>query len=298
MLEQHCCEPRRRHSRSTCLRFISLRISSVTLIENGSTGWTATGVITESRWVVRGLGAVRIDFASAIDYSDQSDHALRYNLGLTAASRLGPAAGVIILGRGNVIPYGDSTPGTPDGTNFNGIDVDGGLKTRVFVIRNTSNQPLTLAPGSNGFITLTGANADDFVVVRQPATTIAPGASTPFSVRFDPSALGFRYATGSFAAASSPNTPFHFDIRGAGVHLGRITVAGGGSPTIITNGAITPIFANGTRFEATSASGSASVTHTFIISNSGPGALVLNGTPRIAISGTNASAFQITMLPE
>ena len=276
--------------------FEALRVTlSGTLDQNGTTGWSATEHITETRWLVRGVGAVRVDFASATDYSDQPDHSFRYNMGLTSASMLTGVTDFLVRGKGVDISYGDTSPGAPDGTNFAGIDVETQTKTRLFVINNISNHAITLAPGNQGFITLTGANVGDFVVVRQPEQTLQPGESTRFSVRFDPSALGFRYATVSFTTTQAGAQPFSFDIRGTGVLVGRIEVFGPQSQRL-ANGAPASI-ENGTVFGSVNTNGSARIQRLFTLGNSGPGNLVLTANSRIVISGLNASDFTVTVLP-
>lgn len=262
---------------------------------NGTTGWSGTEHIAETLWLVRGVGAVRVDYASATDYSDQPDHTFRYNMGLTSATTLTGVTDVLVRGKGVDIAYGDIIPGAADGTNYAGIDIQTQTKTRVFVITNTSDHAITLAPGNQGFITLTGANTSDFVVVRQPAQTLQPGQSTPFSVRFDPSALGFRYATVSFATTQAGADPFAFVIRGTGVLVGRIQVFGPQSQQL-ANGAAANT-ANGTAFGTVAAAGNARIQRIFRIGNVGPGNLNLTALARVVISGLNADDFTITLLP-
>ena len=277
--------------------FESLRVSYTgSFTQTGSTGWTATGNIAETRWLVRGVGAAHVDFASSIAYSDRAPHALRYNLGLTSSSRLQGVTTEIVRGKGVDISFGDTSPSSTDGTNYTGIDVNGGLKTRVFTITNTSSQPITLAPGSNGLFSISGVNASDFVAIRQPAQTILPGQTTPFSARFDPAALGFRYATISFTTTAPGATPFQFDIRGTGVLIGSISVLGPQSQTIV-NGATAPSSGTGTSFGQTAVAGSSVVQRSFTVVNSGPGPLNLFSPSRILISGANAQDFTVFLLP-
>jgi hypothetical protein len=276
--------------------FEALRISLIgSVSENGSTGWTASGTIAETRWLVRGVGAVRVDYAMALITSDAHDHSFRYNLGLTGATRLRGVASTIVRGRRVDVAYNDSFPTTVDGTNFAGVDVNGQLKTRVFTITNTTTHPITLAPGSQGYITLGGPDVGEFVVVRQPARTLQPGQTTPFSVRFDPSTTGFRYATVSFATTETGAEPFQFDIRGTGILLGTIQVLGPQSRPI-SNGAQAST-AVGTVFGSAAAAGSRRIQRVFTIVNTGPGSLVLTSSSRVVISGADGVDFSVTLLP-
>ena len=65
----------------------------------------------------------------------------------------------------------------------------------------------------------------------------------------------------------------------------------------IASGAVTPKASDGTAFGNVAVTSGASVTRTFVISNSGQGALGLNGEPAVAVSGPAASAFQVMLQP-
>jgi hypothetical protein len=264
--------------------------------EDGSTGWTGAGTVTETRWLVRGVGTARVDYAQSIVYSDQPTSTFRFNMGLTQADSLGELVGAQVTGKGVVIALGDSSPGAADGTNFAGVDVNGGTKTRIFKIRNTSGDTITLAPGTQGFISISGANAGDFTVIRQPSRIIQPGQTTLFSVRFDPAAAGFSFSTVSFATDDSVDRSFAFDVRGTGIYIGAINVFGGAGHAIV-DGAMTTRVADGTRFGSVAAAGDVSVTKTFVISNSGVGTLTLTGTPRVSIAGADSSQFFVATDP-
>ncbi len=276
--------------------FEALRITlSGNITQNGTTGWTAEGHIIETRWLVRGVGPVRVDYASATDFSDIPDQSFRYNMGLTSATRLAGVTSLLVRGKGVDVAFGDSSPGAADGTNYTGIDIETQTKTRLFFITNTASHAITLAPGNQGFITLTGANVDDFVAVRQPAQTLQPGESTRFSVRFDPSALGFRYATISFATTEPGAQPFTFDIRGTGVLVGRIQVFGPQSQSIPSGAPATA--ESGTAFGSAAAAGTARIQRLFTLGNNGPGNLVLSAPARVVITGLNSEDFTVTLLP-
>jgi hypothetical protein len=66
---------------------------------------------------------------------------------------------------------------------------------------------------------LSGANAADFSVIVQPASSVAAGGNTTFQVRFDPSAAGTRTATVSFGNndTTGNENPYTFALQGTGV---------------------------------------------------------------------------------
>jgi hypothetical protein len=76
--------------------------------------------------------------------------------------------------------------------------------------------------------------------------------------------------------------------------LAEINLVGNG--TTIVDGDAAPGVADGTDFGSTDITGG-TVTRTFTIQNTGTGALTLTGTPLVAIGGTNAADFAVTVLP-
>ncbi|MFT3788940.1 MAG: choice-of-anchor D domain-containing protein [Tepidisphaeraceae bacterium] len=70
---------------------------------------------------------------------------------------------VEVRGKNVVIADNDATPVTTDDTDFGSVAVASGSVTHTFTIRNTGLGALTL-----GSVTVTGTNASDFVVTKQP----------------------------------------------------------------------------------------------------------------------------------
>jgi len=118
-----------------------------------------------------------------------------------------------VKGNGNNIADEDTTPATTDHTNFGETSVSGGSVVRTFTIENSGSGTLTL--GANA-VSLSGANAADYSVTTQPATTVASGGSTTFQVTFQPAATGTRSATISIANDDTNESPYNFSIQGTG----------------------------------------------------------------------------------
>ncbi len=121
---------------------------------------------------------------------------------------------VAAQGNGVYIPNRDITPRAVDGTDFGSVDVAGGSLTKSFCVMNLGNGTLNLTGSPR--VTITGANADDFVVTAQPGSSIAGESSTTFSVKFDPSGSGIRTAVISIASNDGNEVPFTFTIGGSG----------------------------------------------------------------------------------
>lgn len=123
-----------------------------------------------------------------------------------------PAPEIALLGtNGVVVPDGDTTPATADGTDFGSADLSTGVVDRVFVITNAGTAALSITG-----VRTSGAHAADFVVISPPAGTLAPGTATSFTVRFDPSAFGGRTATVAVASDDADEASYDFVVRGDG----------------------------------------------------------------------------------
>lgn len=87
--------------------------------------------------------------------------------------------------------------------------------TKSFTIRNAGNADLTGIA-----ITTDGAQSGDFVVdVTGMSTTVLPGASTSFTVRFTPGAIGARAAALRIASNDLDEAVFDIDLTGTGTAL-------------------------------------------------------------------------------
>ncbi|MFH0909887.1 MAG: choice-of-anchor D domain-containing protein, partial [bacterium] len=124
----------------------------------------------------------------------------------------GLSANVSVLGNGQVIADGDSSPSSDDHTDFGDVMELGGTLDRTYTVTNTGNATLGL-----GTVTTSGAHAADFTVISQPTGPLAMGGSTTFTVRFDPLAAGIRTAALSITntAGYYGKDPYNFTIQAA-----------------------------------------------------------------------------------
>jgi hypothetical protein len=219
--------------------------------------------------------------------NDDSDESL-YDFKIQG---MGLVPEIDVAGNGVSIADGDTTPTTSDGTDFGSQDVASGSVTRTFTITNTG--PGTLNLTGTPRVQITGANAGDFSVSVQPASSVAAGGLTTFQIVFDPTATGLRKATVTIANDDINENPYDFAIQGTGT-LPEIDVTG--NCVSIPDGDTTPSPVDGTEFGSQDVS-SGSVTRTFTITNTGPGTLNLNGTPRVQITGANAGDFSVSVQP-
>ena len=192
-----------------------------------------------------------------------------------------------VLGNGTTIIDGDTTPSGTDHTDFGNADFPNGTVTRTFTIQNLGTDVLTVNP-----VTLSGANATDFSVITQPASTVAAGGTTSFQVRFTPGAVGTRTATLSVGNNDANENPYDFALLGTGVSAApEINVLGNG--TAIIDGDTTPSGTDHTDFGSTDFP-NGTVTRTFTIQNLGTASLTLNA---VTFSGVHAADFSVITQP-
>ena len=80
----------------------------------------------------------------------------------------------------------------------------------LFTIENTGSAALTL----NIPITISGIDADQFIVTAQPAATVAASASTTFTIRFKPTSPGIKSAAIAIANNDNDEDPYDLTITG------------------------------------------------------------------------------------
>ena len=117
-----------------------------------------------------------------------------------------------ILGNTISILDGDTTPSTSDWTIFGSMETSTGTIIKKYTIQNTGGDALSV-----GAITISGTNAGDFTVNTSPSASIAPGGTSTFSIRFDPTTVGSKTAAISIVNNDSNENPYNFYIQGTGI---------------------------------------------------------------------------------
>ncbi len=126
-----------------------------------------------------------------------------------AGTYCGPLRSNIRLsGFGECILDGDLTPSVTNGTDF-GFYTSGNPVFRTYVIKNTGSDTLTL-----GVPVISGPDAVHFQITSFPATSVAPGDSTSFTVQFIATTLGVKNAIITIANNDADEASYTFAIRG------------------------------------------------------------------------------------
>lgn len=121
----------------------------------------------------------------AVNHHSYSATSGNYQLVITAATPQIPV--IEVVGNGSIIPNGDSTPTAQDNTYFGESLYLGHSIERDFVINNRGGNTLVLTGNPPVVLTLVGhlnIFSNEFVVLNQPASSIPPGGSSSFRVRY------------------------------------------------------------------------------------------------------------------
>gem|GEM_PF-4930801 len=203
----------------------------------------------------------------------------------------GPEANV--QGNSVDIASGDTTPGTGDHTDFGSALVGSAAVDRTFTLQNNGTTDITLS-GTPDAVAISGGS--NFSILAQPAsTTIAPGTSVTFVVRFNPATVGTQTATITIANNDANEGTYTFDVAG--------NVTSSVASTTTTLGSITPAtltVGSSVNFSGTivAGSGSALPTGTIEIRDGGAGGTLLASTMIIGGSGVNGTfSIDTTSVP-
>jgi len=102
-----------------------------------------------------------------------------------------------------------------DGGAFDyGTKVIGSNTDQIFTLENLGNANLTLS--ESPVIVITGPNADQFRLQRQPSNPVLPRESTIFTIRFSPTSTGAKKATIAIANNDSDEDPYNISLLGRG----------------------------------------------------------------------------------
>lgn len=115
-----------------------------------------------------------------------------------------------VTGNDNLIENGSSIPSLDNHTDFGSVQTSQSLK-RTFTITNAGTATLTLDS-----VSITGLDASNFTVLKQPAASVAPGGSTTFEIVFEPAVEGDLSASVSFSTNDSNQPTFEMAIGGQG----------------------------------------------------------------------------------
>ncbi len=167
--------------------------------------------------------------------------------------------------------------------SFGTIVIGNSSSAITFTVENTGSATLSLSGTPR--VAISGHTSD--FTIDQTATTasVSAAGSTTFTVTFNPTTTGTRTATISIANNDGNENPYTFTVTG----IGNSPTA----PEINLRQGVTNIASGGSYAFGSQAAATSSAAVTFTIENTGNADLTLSGTPRVAISGTNAAEFTV-----
>ncbi|MEM7390834.1 MAG: DUF2341 domain-containing protein, partial [Verrucomicrobiota bacterium] len=177
----------------------------------------------------------------------------------------------------------DLTPTAAEGTDF-GTNLILTTEDHVFTVTNRGDLTLFLTnTPSVQFVNLGDTN--QFSIIQPGSTSIAAGATTTFTIRYQPTAVGSHFVFVDIYSSDKDEDRVRLRIVGAAVPPNpEIEIRGTNGVAVLTDGQTATDVAEGTDFGSIAVV-SGSKDHTFTVRNTGQSTLSLSGTPTIAISG-------------
>lgn len=174
---------------------------TATLYSNGTCGtsiWSVTAgpgesISTTVNAVAGTSYSIRIVGSSASSNTDYNFYGIN-------------SSEINVQGNGVTIADGDLTPSSTDNTDFGAV-VSGSYRDKTFTIQNIGLADLTI-----GTFTLPSG----FTLQTAPASTVTPGGSTTFTIRFSPITTTSYSGSLSFVTNDSNENPYNFNIKGSG----------------------------------------------------------------------------------
>ncbi len=195
-----------------------------------------------------------------------------------------------ITGSGNTVDDGSSSPVVTNNTDFGDVAVNSS-KTNSFTITNSKGGPpvqkgkLFFELISAKYVTIGGANANQFSVTQDPVSGVLPGGGTTgFNVQFLPTTTGLKTATLTIYNNDQDENPYNFTIQGTGTAV---------VPTLDATSAVTArTSSGGTSGGNITADGGASVTERGVCWNTSTGPTAANSH---SSDGTGSGSFVSTI---
>ncbi len=151
---------------------------------------------------------------------------------------------IAVLGNNQLIVSGSTNISVSDFTDFGPLNRLGAASTNTFVVTNSGSTSLII----NLPIVFSGPASNDFAIVSSPASNIAAGASSPFQIKFDPTAAGPRSATLVLGNSDTNENPYTFVLGGAGTNSLNPVIGILGNDNLIANGSTNTSSTNFTYF--------------------------------------------------
>jgi len=168
-----------------------------------------------------------LDADAIVAESSESNNTIGTSTPLLQVTTGGVSApNLVVLGVGQTVTPGDTTPRPADGTDF-GQGSIGNQTRRTFELRNIGTAPLSFAGGGAA---IEGAEASHFQLVNALPGSIAVSATASIEIAFQPTSAGRKTATVRIQSNDPLNPSYTYTITGDAVssaddHGGTIATA-------------------------------------------------------------------------
>lgn len=128
---------------------------------------------------------------------------------------------VKVVGNGQRIAPGDTSASRDDYTDYGPMALSGPITvaSRTYNIKNSGDERMYL---TGKRVSISGPNASDFYVSKKAGASVAPGGSTTFRIKFDPTTVGVKYATVTVTSQSNKSV-YKFNIAARAVETTEIS---------------------------------------------------------------------------
>ena len=170
------------------------------------------------------------------------------------------------------------------GTDFGHVHALTGTSTHVFSVTNQGTRSLIIDD-----VLPIGGDTNDWQILNWPTNALAPGASAPLEILFEPQGPGHR-RTLLFLPNNDPtNDPYGIWLSAEAIQAEMLALAMNG--TIISNGSVNPLIELGTDFGDVRLTGDPEI-RSYVVTNIGTATLNLSD---IRPDGINPLDFQVTV---
>ncbi|RFT15310.1 MAG: YD repeat protein [Candidatus Saccharicenans subterraneus] len=170
----------------------------------------------------------------------------------------------------------------PDGSQVELRAAPGSYVDKTFTIENLGDAILNLY--GSPIVVISGPDSNQFAVIQQPASSLAPGGSTNFIIRFSPSSAGIKTAVISLVDNDLDENPYEINLIGT-EPVPDINLKLDGADLPNGQAVDIPCNLNGTADKS------------FAVENTGDAQLVLTGNPPVYVSGPDADQFSVVQMP-
>lgn len=182
----------------------------------------------------------------------------------------------------NIIPNGDTTPGTLDNTEFASQNI-GASQSKTFRLENIGGLALNVYSVSLD-------NTNDFFITASAPYHIAGGTYQDFTMTFQPASAGDRTAVVTIANSDLTDPSYTFTLLGLGKNP-EIAVTGNGHHIADGHTAISAADYTLIGTANVNPANTTTVNKSFVISNTGNVALTISS---VSMTGADASQFSIS----